>query len=534
MDDSQIFDLSGKRHMQPVANNVVIIGGGLAGLFTALKLAPLRVTIIAGGPLGTSEASALAQGGIAAAVGTSDTTEAHAADTIRAGDGLVDEKMAHLLASEAPARILDLLGYGVPFDKDTRGALKLSREAAHSARRVVKVEGDMAGAVIMEALIKKAREAAHIRILEDVWAQELVVSGRRVTGVVIQPKTADWTAQTQVIHGAAIVLATGGAGGLYALTTNPRGAIGSGIAMAAEAGAMISDAEFVQFHPTAIVSEHDPAPLATEALRGEGAVLINGAGERFMKPVHEAAELAPRDIVARAVFAENAAGHGAFLDCREAIGDRFEREFPRVYGLCREAGIDPVHEPIPVAPAAHYHMGGVLTDANGRTSLDGLWACGEVAATGVHGANRLASNSLLEAVVFGARIADDLKLLIPSSVIYTEQTLPSPAPDKYENASKDIMTLRKAMSAHVGVVRDEAGLRLALEVITRIERRAQSPWLKAMCTTALLITSAAWQRRESRGGHYRKDYPQTDTVARRGLLTLDRARRVAREALQKN
>ncbi len=530
MSSGQVSDLFAGDPYRRVAGSVVIIGGGLAGLFAALKLAPLRVTVIAGGKLGASEASAMAQGGIAAAVGVSDTAEAHAADTISAGDGIVDENMAQLLAREAPARILDLLDYGVPFDKDTEGVLKLSREAAHSARRVVKVDGDMAGELIMKALIDEVRRAAHITILEDVWAHELVKSGNRITGVVISRKSGAKTGGDEIIQGAAIILATGGAGALYSLTTNPRGAVGSGMAMAAEAGAVIADAEFVQFHPTAILSDKDPAPLATEALRGEGAVLINKDGKRFMKAVHNDAELAPRDIVARAVFAEMEAGRGAFLDCRKAIGERFEKDFPQVYGFCVQAGIDPVKQPIPVAPAAHYHMGGVLTDANGRTTLDGLWACGEVACTGVHGANRLASNSLLEAVVFAARIAGDLKALVPSSVIYARTPPPSPSGNFSAGEAELSRQLRRIMNNHVGVVRDDAGLRIALGKILMIEKQAKSSLVLAMSRAALLIAAAAFARRESRGGHFRRDFPQTGKKARRSMLTIEKARRIALEA----
>jgi L-aspartate oxidase len=295
--------------------------------------------------------------------------------------------------------------------------------------------------------------------------------------------------------------------------------------MAARAGAVVADPEFVQFHPTALAVGRDPAPLLTEALRGEGATLINSAGERFMLDAHPLAELAPRDIVARAVHAEIAAGRGAFLDCREAIGEKFAEEFPTVYRHCREAGIDPAHEPIPVAPAEHYHMGGLLTDANGRTSLDGLWACGETASTGAHGANRLASNSLLEAVVFAARVADDITARGPIEPATDNGTAVA---NSLEPSDDDVALLRHTMARHVGVLRDRAGLAEALSVIARLERSCRSTRFENMLTAAKLIAAAALARIESRGGHYRSDFPDTDPAWRhRTFLTLADAGRIA-------
>jgi L-aspartate oxidase len=385
---------------------IVVVGAGLAGLFTALKLAPLPVTVISAARFGEGASSLWAQGGIAAALAEGDTAEAHAADTIAAGAGIVDEKIALLMAREARERIEDLLFYGVPFDKDLEGRLALGREAAHGRSRILHVKGDTAGRAIMHALTEAVRKTPSITVLERLAARDLLLRERSVAGIELAPAD-DPRARGFILPASAVMLATGGAGQLYSVTTNPREARGEGIAIAARAGAIIADAEFVQFHPTAINIGRDPAPLATEALRGEGALLINARGERFMRAVHDDAELAPRDVVARAVYREVMSGRGAFLDCR-ALGNTLVEHFPTVVAAARTAGIDPVREPIPVAPAAHYHMGGILTDASGRSTVDGLWACGEVASTGAHGANRLASNSLLEAVVFGARVAKDI------------------------------------------------------------------------------------------------------------------------------
>ncbi len=509
-------------------DHVIVIGGGLAGLFTALKLAPLPVTVLTPRPLGEGASSAWAQGGIAAAIGEGDTPDAHAADTIAAGDGLVDPQVANLIAREAAQRIDDLLHYGVPFDRDLEGRLRLSREAAHSARRIVRVNGDQAGKAVMAALIAQVAQAPSISVLEHVEALDLIVSEGRVAGVRL---CRAGESKASELYGRAVVLATGGIGQLYRVTTNPAEARGTGLAMAARAGAVVADTEFVQFHPTAFDLGLDPAPLASEALRGDGAILVNSRGERFMVDAHPQAELAPRDAVARAVHREIKAGRGAFLDCRALdLGSHF----PGAYAVCREAGIDPKRQPIPVAPAAHYHMGGVVTDIRGRTTLAGLWACGEVASTGAHGANRLASNSLLEAVVLGARVAEDIAA--EASQWYAMGDLggghATPLHAAADQERDQAAALRETMSAHVGVERSRGGLLTALRAIAAARGKHPSPRLTNMLAAALLITASAYVRRESRGGHFRLDHPTRDVApARRTFLTLSGAEKIMRHAL---
>ena len=508
-------------------DEIIIVGGGLAGLFCAFKLAPRPVTLISAAPIGEGASSVWAQGGIAAAVSEGDSTASHLRDTIKAGAGIVDEKIARLMTNQGPQRILDLLEVGVPFDKDLEGKLRLSREAAHSASRVVRVSGDKAGFAIMEALIRRVIDMPSIRIVSGYQAEKLHMEGRYVKGIIARRcgQGADTDTHTLFFPARAVVLASGGSGNLYRVTTNPTESNGDGIAMAAVAGAVIADPEFVQFHPTALDVGKDPAPLATEALRGHDAKLINKAGERFMLGEHELAELAPRDIVARAIHRQVEEGKGAFLDCREAIGDSFSEEFPTVYGHAQEAGIDPATEPLPVAPAAHYHMGGILTDAQGRTTLDGLWAAGEVTATGAHGANRLASNSLLEAVVFASLVAQDINQQLSSpkhelwQPIRNERTLPA-----LHQPQEDIARLRATMSRYVGVERDGAGLKAALQIIAELEQKSVTDSFRNQLTTSKLITVAAYLRKESRGGHFRKDYPhQQEDWRHRTFITLKQA-----------
>ncbi|MDZ4790515.1 MAG: L-aspartate oxidase [Hyphomicrobiales bacterium] len=515
-------------------SEVIIIGGGLAGLFAALKLAPMPVTVLTPKPLGEGASSAWAQGGVAAAIGEGDSADKHAADTIAAGAGLCNEAVVRMIVGEAGDRIHDLLDYGVPFDRDLEGKLKLSREAAHGERRIVRVQGDQAGRAIMSALIAAVRATPSITVLENVSALELGIHDGRVTGV--------WCAKENgapfYMPARAVVLATGGIGQLYKVTTNPLEARGEGLAMAARAGAVIADAEFVQFHPTALDIGRSPAPLATEALRGEGAFLVNRKGERFMEGQHEALELGPRDIVARAVESEVQTGRGAFLDCRGKLGARIWRDFPAVFAACRSAGLNPEHDLIPIAPAAHYHMGGVATDMHGRTTVDGLWAIGEVACTGLHGANRLASNSLLEAVVMAARAASDIaNMQISNSVIVgLDPTIQRvrrvlSALDGRVKPGHDMMSgsaqLQTLMTAQAGLERTGKGLLLAL---SELEAIAVEPMLHAAGDVARFVLIGALLRRESRGGHYRSDF-KLSAPAARIFITLSEAKALSENLL---
>jgi len=502
-------------------DGALILGAGIAGLFTALKLAPMPSIVLAGTRPGLSGSSAWAQGGIAAAVGEGDSWQSHAHDTMVAGAGLCDADIVDLVAQEAPARIDDLVKLGAPFDRKADGSLAVGREAAHSLPRIVHVKGDGAGAAISATLAARATEANCITLLEGFHAVELAMENGRVTGIFARSGLgAD--ARLILFRARAVILATGGLGALYAVTTNPLEARGEGLGMAARAGALIADPEFVQFHPTAIAIGRDPAPLATEALRGEGAVLVNELGERFMTHIHNDAELAPRDIVARAIHRQIVSGHKAYLDCRAAIGADFAAHFPTVYAACMSGGIDPATQLIPVAPAAHYHMGGIASDAQGRSSLPGLWVVGECASTGLHGANRLASNSLLEGLVFGARVADDVRGHLAAGAM---RGLP-PAPQRFASPAPPHV-LRQAMSRDVALERDADGLRAALDVIARVERTSFEPTLLNMTAAAKLVTAGALARQESRGGHWRTDYPATDAKGSRTFMTLEDAQRIA-------
>jgi L-aspartate oxidase len=512
--------------MNNFSTPIIILGGGLAGLYCALKLAPLPVTLIAPSSVGTSGASYWAQGGIAAAVEEDDSPEKHAFDTIAAGAGLVDENIALGMAQEARNRIQELLEFGAPFDRTKQGVFLPSQEAAHSHRRIVRVKGDSAGRAIMETLKKKLDATPSINVIEGTTAYKISKHNSHTLSVFCL--TSD--EKSIEYRCACLILATGGIGHLYSLTTNPLDSCGAGVAMAAQVGAVIADAEFVQFHPTAIDIHTDPAPLATESLRGEGATIINRFGHRFLIDSDSRAELAPRDIVARKVYESIQEGSGAFLDAREKIGRDFPTRFPAVYASCIAAGINPINQPIPIAPAAHYHMGGILTDACGRTSIDHMWAIGEVASTGVHGANRLASNSLLEALVFADRVASDIKKRQITRSDYGVNLPKSNTPNIQSSAI--ITEIRENMSNHVGVIRNKQGLSLSLKRFATLYNKKKTPVVQNMLITAIFIAASALKRCESRGAHYRDDYPQENpTLASRTKMTLNQVLDIANSCI---
>ncbi len=489
----------------------LVVGAGAAGLAVALRLCEhMPVTLVCKAPLGHGAATGWAQGGIAAAVGADDSPTLHAADTERVGGGLNDHHAVEILATEAAQRIAEVIALGASFDRASDGSLALGQEAAHSRRRILHAGGDATGRELLRTLISAVRHAP-ITIIEAT-VDELLLDGNRVIGVRAQRTLGNEQAERIECEADAVVLATGGCGHLFSYTTNPPEATGDGIALAARAGADLIDLEFVQFHPTALAVGRDPMPLLTEALRGEGARLVDASGRSLMAERDLRGDLAPRDIVARAVFEASLQGRRPALDVRH-IPD-FAQHFPTVYAEARAAHLDPSHDVLPVASAAHYHMGGITVNDDGRSSLPGLWACGETASTGVHGANRLASNSLLEALVFAARVAEDIRQTAQGNRCVMRVT-PLPRSNGQPNLQAFHTKVREVMYRDVGVIRDAASLERALHEFDHIEAalgtQASHTPLANMLLVGRLIATAALARCESRGSHQRRDFPLTDT-----------------------
>ncbi|MBU6362954.1 MAG: L-aspartate oxidase [Acidobacteria bacterium] len=479
---------------------VVVVGSGLAGLSAALRIAAHReVVIVTKGALGDGSSS-WAQGGIAAALGPGDTVQAHAADTLAAGAGLSDAHAADAVCADAPGVIADLAVLGVAFDRD-HGHLALAREGAHALPRVAHVGGDATGRHVIDALALRARGHEHITVLEQARVDDVLVDDRGVRGVRL--------ATGEVLCTDRVVLATGGSGHLFARTTNPVGATADGPALARRAGAALADMEMVQFHPTALAAGTSPLALVSEAVRGAGGMLYDCHGEPVMAGVHPMGDLGPRDVVARAVFRRaRETRHDVVMSMAHLDPDRVHARFPEVAALCAAHGIDLARDPVPVTPAAHYGMGGVLTDLRGRTTVPGLWAVGECACTGLHGANRLASNGLLEAAALGRRAADD---------VAAGGGAPAPGPRAeavpFVPGRGDGGAVRDAvgriMWQHCGLERDADGLAQAIAALDALPRPADAE-AAGLLDIARLTALAANAREESRGAHFRTDFPETD------------------------
>ncbi|EGG45592.1 MULTISPECIES: L-aspartate oxidase [Streptomyces] len=534
--------------------DVVVVGSGVAGLTAALRCeaAGLDTVVVTKARLDDGS-TRWAQGGIAAALGEGDTPEQHLDDTLVAGAGLCDEEAVRILVTEGPDAVRRLIGTGAHFDESERGGLALTREGGHHRRRIAHAGGDATGAEISRALVEAVR-ARGLRTVENALVLDLLTDEEgRTAGVTLHVMGEGQHDGVGAVHAPAVVLATGGMGQVFSATTNPPVSTGDGVALALRAGAEVSDLEFVQFHPTVLflgAGAEGQQPLVSEAVRGEGAHLVDAQGTRFMVGQHELAELAPRDIVAKGItrrMREQGADH-MYLDARHFGADMWERRFPTILAACRAHGIDPVTEPVPVAPAAHYASGGVRTDRHGRTTVPGLYACGEVACTGVHGANRLASNSLLEGLVYAERIAADiaagreagdtggLPVRVPAPV--------SARPGHPLLPPEARLTLQRIMTEGAGVLRSAASLRTAAERLERLRTEALTafeehgktaePGVDTWEATNLLcvaraLVAAALLREETRGCHWREDHAERDDTAwrRHVVVTLTPGRTLA-------
>lgn len=515
--------------------DVIVIGSGIAGLYTAIRAAEqLHVTMITKRSLMDSN-TRYAQGGIAAVFSEEDSPQSHREDTLLAGAGLCSSQAVNILVQEGPERVKELMTLGTSFDLED-GEIALTKEGAHSHRRILHANGDATGHEIVRALSEQAVSSSNVELWEDHYVIDLITEGEECLGALVQQPDG----QRVFLRGKrATILCSGGAGQLYRYTTNPEVATGDGVAMAYRAGAQIRDMEFIQFHPTSLCYPGAPRFLISEAVRGEGAVLRNIHGERFMERYHELLELAPRDIVARAIVAEMELTKSSvvYLDISHEAPEMIKRRFPTIYETCLTYGLDLTSDWIPVAPAAHYMMGGVRTGACGETDVQRLFACGEVSSTGVHGANRLASNSLSEAIVFGGRIVEQILGL--ASSLKTGQGIACLEPRSAAAIQPVVerrLKLQKVMVRQVGLRRTRDGLLKGIEELKRqlplfessLTSREQLEFAN-MLTSALLLAESALVRAESRGGHYREDFPDRDDTGWRKHLICQRDKGIMEE-----